>query len=108
MDIRLSPEIILSSNSMSWSLRKRRVKKVAGHDKEVYEAYQWFNTAEKAVQSAANQLIRESEAKTFTEALVDVKNVVASLTQALTPDFDVIQKNYRIELKGLDLEAKNG
>ena len=89
MEIYLTTEILLSSDSMSWMLKKKRLKKKGGDFVEVWEAFKWFGTAQQAVQGAADYLIRASTASTLVEALNDVDIVVAKLTQALSPRFNV-------------------
>jgi len=94
MDINLSPDIRLSSDSRCWMLKRKRMRtNKQGARQEEWEAFNWFSSATSAIQAAANIMVRESDAETFTEALVYVEKMVTSLTQVLTPHFEVNLKD---------------
>ena len=91
INIQINDDYRLSSDKYQWIIQKKKMRK----DKKTGEKYQdwegisFHPTPTKAVQSISQMLIRTSEAETLTEALERVDSVVTTLTQALTPYFDV-------------------
>jgi len=89
MRIVINEEFALGTDEHSWTIEKHRTRKRRGKMVDEWSAISWHTSPQAAVNSLADRMIRASEAQTLTKALEDVKNVSATLCQALQPTFEV-------------------
>ena len=75
----------ITSDQFQWIVQKRRTRK----GQEDWKNLAYCAGLEHAVNELAQHRIRTSNAQTLADALAEIENVVTTLTQALTPQFDV-------------------
>lgn len=70
----------LASDEHQWTVQRRR--KYKGADR--FEPVSFHRTLEHAIESLRQRMVRASKAETLADALVDMRNVSATLSRALT------------------------
>ena len=86
MMIPINNQLRIKSDSRQWMIERKRLRK----GKESWEARLYFGTLKAAVKDLGELMVRTSKANTLADALKDVENVTATLSQALTPQLDEV------------------
>ena len=73
----------ITSDRYQWIIQKSHRRIRNGEQVTEWESESYFPTYEGAVEAIGERMVRESGAVGFAEALVAVKNVVTTLSQAL-------------------------
>ena len=84
MMIPINDQLRINSDSRQWMIERKRIRK----GKESWEARLYFGTLEACLKDLGELMVRTSKANTLADALKDVENVTATLSQALTPQLD--------------------
>ena len=84
MMIPINDQLRIKSDSRQWMIERKRIRK----GKESWEARLYFGTLEACLKDLGELMVRTSKANTLADALKDVENVTATLSQALTPQLD--------------------
>ena len=79
----------ISSDRYQWMIQEVRTRK----GEQVWESKCFFGTFPAAVKGLWELMVRESEAQTLVDALADVEKITTTLSQALTPQFQVIKES---------------
>jgi len=88
MLIPIDSQYRITSDERQWTVQRYAgVDKKTGEDK--WKPVGYFSRLDVAVNDLAQRQIRTGEAQTLVDALAHVENVVATLTRALAPQFDV-------------------
>lgn len=80
MLIQINDQFRIKSDSMQWMIQTRRSR----NGKPSWESKLFFPTLQGAINELGELMVRESPAQTLADALVAVKNVTTTLSQALT------------------------
>ena len=88
MIVPINEQYRITSDPRQWIVQQRRTRK----GKEGWEPQTYHQSFESALQSLGERLVRDSNAQTLEEALVDVENATTTLSQALTPHSGSIVK----------------
>ena len=86
MMIPINDQLRIKSDSRQWMIERKRIRK----GKESWEARLYFGTLEACIKDLGELMVRTSKANTLADALKDVENVTATLSQALTPQLDEV------------------
>ena len=86
MMIPINEQLRITSDSRQWMIERKRTRK----GKESWEARLYFGTLEACIKDLGELMVRTSKANTLADALKDVENVTATLSQALTPQLDEV------------------
>ena len=78
----------ISSDRYQWMIQEARTRK----DDKVWESKWFFGTFPAAVKELGELMVRESKAQTLVDALAEVEKITTTLSQALTPQFQVIKE----------------
>jgi len=91
MNIDLGNDYRLSADKYQWMIQKMHMAKNSktGELEEKWDSLSYHSTINQAINHHAGVLIRTSEAESVGEAMEAIESVVAGLTQALSPVFDV-------------------
>ena len=89
MDIPVTDEYRISSDQHSWMIEKPRSRIRNGKPIKVWEPIRWYPTLEMTVNGLGELMVMALDAQTFTDALVEIENVSATLCQALHPHYEV-------------------
>ena len=84
MMIPINGQLRIKSDSRQWMIERKRTRK----GKESWEARFYFGTLKACLKDLGELMVRTSKANTLVDALKDVENVTATLSQALTPQLD--------------------
>ena len=84
MMIPINDQFRIKSDSRQWMIERKRLRQ----GKESWEARLYFGTLEACLKDLGELMVRTSKANTLADALKDVENVTATLSQALTPQLD--------------------
>ena len=84
MMIPINDQLRINSDSRQWMIERKRTRK----GKESWEARLYFGTLEACVKDLGELMVRTSKANTLADALKEVENVTATLSQALTPQIE--------------------
>ena len=88
MMIPINDRYRISSDRYQWMIQEARTRK----GDKVWESKCFFGTFPAAVKGLWELMVRESEAQTLVDALADVEKITTTLSQALTPQFEVIKE----------------
>ena len=86
MIIPINHQYRITTDPYQWIVQKKRSRK----GKEDWESQTYHPSIQSALQSFGEFMVRQSDATTLTDALVEVENVTTTLSQALPPQFQVI------------------
>ena len=86
MIIPINEQYRITTDPYQWIVQKKRSRK----GKEDWESQPYHPSIQSALQSFGEFMVRQSDAASLTAALVEVENVTTTLSQALTPQFQVI------------------
>ena len=86
MIIPINNKYRIASDQYQWIVQSKRTR----NGSLEWEARLFYPTFRMALGSLGELMVRESKAETLAEALTDVKNITTRLSQALTPQFQVI------------------
>ncbi len=91
MLIPINDQFALATDQYSWMIQRRRQRKdrKTGEPVTAWESIAWYASAEQAVNGLRDRMVRASEAETIAEAMRDIESVVAALSHALAPYFEV-------------------
>ena len=84
MMIPINDQFRIKSDSRQWMIERKRLRQ----GKESWEARLYFGTLKACLKDLGELMVRTSKANTLADALKDVENVTATLSQALTPQLD--------------------
>ena len=86
MIVPINEQYRITTDPYQWIVQKKRSRK----GKEDWEPQTYHTSFQSALQSLGEFMVRQSDAASLTDALVEVENVTTTLSQALTPQFQVI------------------
>ena len=91
MNIPLDEGYRLSSDSRQWMIQKRKDRKNrdTGEPEIEWLSLNYHPTPEAAIRHHAHMRVREQEAETLGAALEKIDRVLAELTRALAPHFEI-------------------
>ena len=84
MLIQVNDQFRIKSDSVQWMIQKRRTR----NGKRTWESRLFFPSLQGAVKELGELMVRESEAQTLADALVEVEKITTTLCQALTPQIE--------------------
>ena len=84
MMIPINDQFRIKSDSRQWMIERKRLRQ----GKESWEARLYFGTLKACLKDLGELMVRTSKANTLADALKDVENVTATLSQALTPQLE--------------------
>jgi len=87
MMIPINDRYRISSDRYQWMIQEARTRK----GEKVWESKWFFGTFPAAVKGLWELMVRESDAQTLVDALADAEKITTTLSQALTPQFEVTQ-----------------
>ena len=87
MMIPINERYRISSDRYQWMIQEVRTRK----GDKVWESKWFFGTFPAAVKGLWELMVRESDAQTLADALADAEKITTTLSQALTPQFEVTQ-----------------
>ena len=87
MMIPINDRYRISSDRYQWMIQEARTRK----GDKVWESKWFFGTFPAAVKGLWELMVRESDAQTLVDALADAEKITTTLSQALTPRFEVTQ-----------------
>ena len=86
MILTINKQYRMISDPYQWIIQKRRTRK----GKEDWESLTFHSSLDAAIQSLREDRVRASDAQTVADALRDISRIDTTLSQALTPQFQVI------------------
>ena len=86
MIVPINEQYRIATDPYQWIVQKKRSRK----GKEDWEPQTYHTSFQSALESLGEFMVRQSDAASLTDALVEVENVTTTLSQALTPQFQVI------------------
>ena len=92
MIIPINQQYRIATDPYQWIVQKKRSRK----GKEDWESQTYHPSIQSALQSFGEFMVRQSDATTLTDALVEVENVTTTLSQAVRDQFgDVLDPQNR-------------
>ena len=88
MIIPINEQYRITTDPYQWIVQKKRSRK----GKEDWESQTYHPSIQSALQSFGEFMVRQSDATTLTDALVEVENVTTTLSQALPTQIEVVSK----------------
>ena len=85
MIIPINSQYQIHSDRYQWIITKSRFR----NGKKEWQRESFYRSFDHALRSLGEQMVRESEAQTLTDALTHVDHVATTLSQALTLEFEV-------------------
>ena len=94
MIIPITDKYRLKSDSRQWMIQKLEwvTDKKTKEKRRDFVSFNYYADINQAVNGLAQLMIRASEAQTLADALAEVDNGCVTLTQALSPVFEVKQR----------------
>lgn len=94
MIFKINERFQITSDRYGWQIRESRNKRSTktGKAEQVFEPIRYYATLEAAARGLADLMVRTSEAVGAAEVLAEVKNVLTTLSRALSPQFEVTQR----------------
>jgi len=86
MIIPINEQYRITTDPYQWIVQKKRSRK----GKEDWEPQTYHTSFQSALQSLGEFMVRQSDAATLTDALAEGESITTTLSQALTPQFQVI------------------
>ena len=86
MIIPINEQYRFTTDIYQWIIQKKRTR----CGEEDWKAETYYPSFESALQSLGELMVRQSKAETLADALVDVRNITITLSQALTPQLQGI------------------
>ena len=92
MFLKIDDTYAIGSDTNSWHILKKRTRKDRKTKQpiEEWEAIRWYGTFEQTLNGLGQHMLRASNAQSFADALVDLENIVAKLSQALPSVFEIV------------------
>ena len=85
MIVPISEQYRITTDPYQWIVQKKRSRK----GKEDWESQTYHPSLDAAIHSLWERLVRASDAETEADALRDISHIDTTLSQALTPTFEV-------------------
>ena len=86
MIVPINEQYRITTDPYQWIVQKKRSRK----GKEDWEPQTYHTSFQSALQSLGEFMVRQSDATTLTDVLAEVESITTTLSQALTPQFQVI------------------
>ena len=86
MIVPITEQYRVTTDPYQWIIQKRRTRR----GREEWESQTYHPSFQSALQSLGEHLVRASDTQTLEEALVAVENVTTTLSQALTPQLELL------------------
>ena len=86
MIIPINQQYRIATDPYQWIVQKKRSR----NGKEDWESQTYHSSIQSALQSLGEFMVRQSDAVTLADALTEVESITTTLSQALTPQFQVI------------------
>ena len=86
MIVPITEQYRVTTDPHQWIIQKRRTRRGG----EEWESQTYHPSFQSALQSLGEHLVRASDTQTLEEALVAVENVTTTLSQALTPQLELL------------------
>mgnify|MGYP001294858843 FL=1 len=88
MEIPINEKYRLSSDEYQWIVQKRRSRK----GKVAWTNLEYHSRLDSAVRSLGELMVRRSKANTLVDALKEVETIATTLSQALTPHIEGLDR----------------
>ena len=95
MEILINEKYRLSSDEYQWIVQKRRSRK----GKLDWTNLEYHSRLDSAVRSLGELMVRRSKANTLVDALKEVETIATTLSQALTPHIEGLDRLKKIAVK---------
>ena len=89
MIIQIDEQYRVTTDPYQWIIQKRRFRK----GEEDWECLTYHPSLDSVIQGLREHLVRDSDAQTVAEALLDISHIDTTLSQALTPRFEALEDN---------------
>jgi len=86
MIIPINKQYRITTDIYQWIIQKKRTR----CGEEDWQAETYYPSFESALHSLGELMVRQSKAETLADALVDVRNITTTLSQALIPQLQDI------------------
>ena len=88
MEITINEKYRLNSDEYQWIVQKRRSRK----GKVAWTNLEYHSRLDSAVRSLGELMVRRSKANTLVDALKEVETIATTLSQALTPHIEGLDR----------------
>ena len=95
MEIPINEKYRLSSDEYQWIVQKRRSRK----GELDWTNLEYHSRLDSAVRSLGELMVRRSKANTLVDALKEVETIATTLSQALTPQFEGLDRLKKMTVK---------
>ena len=95
MEIPINEKYRLSSDEYQWIVQKRRSRK----GKLDWTNLEYHSRLDSAVRSLGELMVRRSKANTLVDALKEVETIATTLSQALTPHIEGLDRLKKMTVK---------
>ena len=95
MEIPINEKYRLSSDEYQWIVQKRRTRK----GKLDWKNLEYHSRLDSAVRSLGELMVRRSKANTLVDALKEVETIATTLSQALTPHIEGLDRLKKMAVK---------
>ena len=95
MEIPINEKYRLSSDEYQWIVQKRRSRK----GKVAWTNLEYHSRLDSAVRSLGELMVRRSKANTLVDALKEVETIATTLSQALTPHIEGLDRLKKMAVK---------
>ena len=95
MEIPINEKYRLSSDEYQWIVQKRRTRK----GKLDWTNLEYHSRLDSAVRSLGELMVRRSKANTLVDALKEVETIATTLSQALTPHIEGLDRLKKMTVK---------
>ncbi len=95
MEIPINEKYRLSSDEYQWIVQKRRGRK----GKLDWTNLEYHSRLDSAVRSLGELMVRRSKANTLVDALKEVETIATTLSQALTPHIEGLDRLKKMTVK---------
>ena len=95
MEIPINEKYRLNSDEYQWIVQKRRSRK----GKVAWTNLEYHSRLDSAVRSLGELMVRRSKANTLVDALKEVETIATTLSQALTPHIEGLDRLKKMTVK---------
>ena len=95
MEIPINEKYRLSSDEYQWIVQKRRSRK----GKVAWTNLEYHSRLDSAVRSLGELMVRRSKVNTLVDALKEVETIATTLSQALTPHIEGLDRLKKMTVK---------
>ena len=104
--IRINEQYRVTTDPYQWIIQRKRTRK----GNEVWESQTYHPSADAAVRSLGERMVRECKTETLVDALKAVETIATTLSQALTPSTEDVSETIEgltNDQSRIDISLKN-